>query len=564
MKKLPIAARLSLAWVLFLPVTHSQPNLRISRAGTNAVIAWPAASSGFTLQQMDGMTGSTGWTAVATSPLVVGDDNTFTWPATNVAGFFRLFCNPVNPDVPDNSFFDANCDGIDGDGSRAVFVAPPPFGSDANPGTMQQPLATVEKGIQLAGAATPVKDVYVARGTYTPAGTLALVSGVSLYGQYDGTTNWTRAATNITTINGAVTAVLAQNLAADTHVEGFYITAANATGLGLSSYGVRVVGGTGNLILRYNSITAGTGGDGIAGGSGADGPVGNPGLAGGPGSCDSNIPGGAGGPGGSSDCARTGGAGGKGGNFGANAGSAGSTGAGGTAGGGGGAGGDPGARGSDGANGVNGGDGSNGIPTTYWGSVAGDSYSPATGAVGISGGAGNGGGGGGGGGGQGCFFCNDGPGNGGGGGGAGGCAGQPGAGGGGGGGSFAVYLAGGRATIDGNVLRTSDGGRGGSGGRGGLGGSGGAAGLGSTVCTGEVGAGGNGGRGGDAGASGSGSGGPGGPSVGVLHTPTASVFVGANAIIKGLAGPGGPGGANAVLGAAPAGLPGVAVDVYPP
>jgi hypothetical protein len=562
MKKLQIAVLLLVGAAFFLPATLSQPNVRISRVGTNAVIAWPAPSSGFTLQQIDRIMGSTGWTTVATSPVLAGSDNTLTLPATNLTGFFRLLCNPVNPDVPDNAFFDSNCDGIDGDPSRAVFVASPPFGSDASPGTMLQPVATLEKGIQLAGAATPVKDVYAARGTYNSSGPLLLVSGVSLYGQYDGTTNWARAATNITTIEGDVTAILAQNLAAETHVEGFSVTSANATGPGLSSYGVRVVGGSGELVLRYNSIAAGAGAGGIAGAFGNDGTGGGPGMAGGPGDCNQNRPGGVGGPGGTSLCGRSGGSGGKGGDFGANAGSSGVSGVGGAAGGGGGAGGDPGTRGGDGVSGARGANGTNGIPASYWGTSVGGSYSPATGPSGTSGSHGNGGGGGGGGGGQGCFFCDTGPGNGGGGGGAGGCAGPPGSGGSGGGGSFAIFIASGRVTIDGNVLRTSDGGRGGTGGRGGLGGTGGGPGPGTTVCTGEVGAGGNGGRGGDAGASGSGSGGPGGPSVGVLHFST-SVTFGTNDILTGLGGPGGTGGANVVLGVAPNGLPGVSGKIIP-
>jgi len=544
------------------PKTFSQPNLRISLVGTNAVIVWPAPASGFFLQQITGAICSAGWTNIAQTPAVVAGENTVAVPTTNQTGFFRLFCSQADSDVPDNAYFDANCDGIDGDPSRAVFVAPPPFGSDANDGTMTRPVATLEKGIQLAGSLTPVKDIYVARGTYTPSGPLQLVSGVSLYGQYDGTTNWNRASTNVTAIQAAGTAVLAQNITSETHLEGFLITAANAAGPGFSSYGIRVEGGTGNLVVRYNFIVAGAGADGTTGNSGPDGANGNAGLAGGAGSCDANQPGGGGGGGGASACGRTGGSGGKGGNFGANPGTAGGPGTGGTPGGNGGTGGDPGTRGADGSPGANGSSGANGIPTTNWGAVAGAGYTPAGGAPGTIGGNGNGGGGGGGGGGQGCFFCDDGPGNGGGGGGAGGCAGTPGNGGQGGGGSFAVFVIGANATVDANVLQTIGGGRGGRGGSGGLGGAGGGGGLGGTVCTAQVGAGGNGGRGGIGGASGSGSGGPGGPSIGILHNSTANVAIGSNTFSIAPEGSGGAGGFNSILGTSPNGLPGVATNIF--
>src|SRR5690606_12700041 len=51
-------------------------------------------------------------------------------------------------DRPDDNFIDANCDGIDGDIAKAIFVSP--WGSDNNPGTMEAPVLTIAQGLRLA------------------------------------------------------------------------------------------------------------------------------------------------------------------------------------------------------------------------------------------------------------------------------------------------------------------------------------------------------------------------------------------------------------------------------
>ncbi|CAN0553334.1 unnamed protein product, partial [Laminaria digitata] len=51
-------------------------------------------------------------------------------------------CTISDPtDAPDPQFQDTNCDGIDGDRLRAVFVALPPVGDDANAGGAAAPVA---------------------------------------------------------------------------------------------------------------------------------------------------------------------------------------------------------------------------------------------------------------------------------------------------------------------------------------------------------------------------------------------------------------------------------------
>src|SRR3954471_6259240 len=81
----------------------------------------------------------------------------------------KIDCAPLDPavhpgavDKPDLNFEDTNCDGIDGDLSKAVFVAL--SGDDNAPGTLTNPKRTINAAITAANAANPKKDVYIAGG----------------------------------------------------------------------------------------------------------------------------------------------------------------------------------------------------------------------------------------------------------------------------------------------------------------------------------------------------------------------------------------------------------------
>ncbi len=462
-------------------------------------------------------------------------------------GSFAQTCPPR--DIPDNLFQDVNGDGIDGDSTKAIFVAV--TGNDTYTGTKQKPVKTIEKGIQLAALAG--KDVYVSMGTYILTAPLRIVSGVSLYGEFNCTAGWSRSATNTTIISGVQTAVYADSLNLDTHIEGFEIDAASAINAGESSYAVRINSGSAATILRFNTLKPGAGANGTIGNNGTAGASATSGSAGGLGSCDGSTPG-AGGVGGTSPCGQNGGAGGVGGSEGANAGANGTSGVGGAAGGVGGAGGNPGSQGGTGVAGSAGANGTNGTVAPSFGTITSAGlYIPSSGGNGIAGTNGNGGGGAGGGGGQGCTLCDNGSGNGGGGGGGGGCAGTVGTGGLSGGCSFGVLVNNAIAVIDRNKIMTGAGGTGAKGGNGGLGGVGGAGAAGGNTCTGEIGAGGYGGAGGNGGAAGSGAGGAGGASVGIYIAGTSTVQADTNYFTLGNGGASGFGGTNAILGNAPAG-----------
>ena len=207
---------------------------------------------------------------------------------------------PTVTDHPDHDFVDANCDGIDGDIAKSIFVAPPPLGVDTNAGTMAAPVATIAKGIQLA---TPQKyDVLVAFGTYNE--TVTMVAGVSVYGGYDSSDGWKRyhyTPVAATFVQGGVTAVKFQAIAEQTELQLVAVLSTKPVTSGASSIGISVVGSTGPILLTDCVVVAGNGADGTNGGNGTTGQVGGTGgnasgtTRGGQGSSPCGAPGGYGG-----------------------------------------------------------------------------------------------------------------------------------------------------------------------------------------------------------------------------------------------------------------------------
>ena len=495
---------------------------------------------------------------------------------------------PASTDDPDATYTDANCDGIDGDVTRGVFVA----GGGANTPSCglvsTSPCQTISYGIVRA-ATVGRNHVFVQAGTYTEV--VVLVNGINVWGGYDFA--WQRAGyaspghrveiigaqDNAAGGDGEYLAVRAHDLIVPVTLGDLVITGPTAFGEiggnGRSSYAVHVDAAT--VRLERVSITAGNGAPGAAGSAGTDAVIVDAqtymnGSRGGDGArpgdvCNASTRGG-GGPAGTNTCSATpssralnGGNGGRGGTqdtscaagqcvVGANCtatggdtgaaasyrnGSFGSPGSGGS-------GGDScGATGGGGpgeiANGPRGTAGSGAtINNGYWYALAG-----------TSGGTGeNGSGGGGGGGAGGCDSGTDAYGGGGGGGGAGGCAARGGGGGGGGGGSsFGVFTVGsGNVTIAGCTLARGNAGRGGDGGAGGRGQSGGAGNLGGANPGGGAAVPGVGGNGAHGGHGGGGGGGQGGRSVGLAWTPGSTVSHDCT-ITGGALGSGGTGGAHA-------------------
>ncbi len=486
--------------------------------------------------------------------------------------------HPNAVDFPDPNHVDANCDGIDGDKSVAVFVATTGFDS-AGCGTMAQPCQSVKQGVVVAQSGGK-RDVYVAAGAY--AGFTA-ADGINVFGGFDAT--WARSSANLVTLTGhmqtvpgfpdslAVTVVANglthQTILSDLTMVGGTAAGTDTTGTGRSSYVVLAhnVTGPGLLVLRSHLIL-GHGANGAKGAAGVDADSLSPGSAmnGGTGAdgaqysspCD-NTNFGTGGSAGTNASAGTsaGGKGGKGGTMDANCnpitpdfnatsgtqgdsaqivavgfghGGAGglgqtqcaATGAG-----------QPGLI----TNGVAGagGTGNGKLSSGLWVGASGDS-----GGVGA-----NGGGGGGGGGAGGCDNGTDSYGAGGGGGGAGGMAAVSGGrGGGAGGGAFGIYVLDAVVIANADTIAGGTGGTGGAGGDGGQGQSGGAGGLVGAHPNGAIA--GLGGAGGHGGHAGGGGGGAGGVVYGIYVATAGSTLTNTgNVFGPGAGGAGGTGGISA-------------------
>jgi len=454
-------------------------------------------------------------------------------------------------DEPDAGVIDANCDGIDGEIGKAIFVDTVQ-GSDGNSGLdMYNPKKSIQAGIN-AAAAVARDYVLVSAGTYNVS-YIQLASGVSIHGGYNAAAGWTRSRSHTTSIVGGSKPVRGDGIT-DVRLSLLDITAADEPANQGSSYAVWLANGSG-VKIEDCSIDAGRGGNGTDGNNGNSGSSGSAGWQGVPGcenssqfcgTCNRPI----GGQGGYSPAGRTGG---KGGDAGLSGGA-----------------GQAGANGYNDVNGgaggtwsngsscagyrivgypANGGDGSpgspgvNGVSGSSFGTASATGYLASNGGDGGDGEDGNGGGGGGGGhgGDVGC----DSYGSSGGGGGGGGARGNRGYRGTGAGGSFAVWLYHCNSiTINNCNISTSAGGAGGRAGTGGTGGAGGSGGAGGAYGgpdeQDDGGCGGWGGNGGNAGRGGHGGGGGGGPSIGIVIA--GSTFVATGNVYN--IGPGGSGGAS--------------------
>ena len=419
----------------------------------------------------------------------------------------------------------------------AVYVSP--GGSDSNPGTQSQPVKTINHGIALAAAQSPPDRVDVQEGTYDEA-TLNLATGVGIYGGYN--SDWVRSPSNVTTIEGAPQAALADDVTGATLDQ---LTLEATAGPNGTAYGLRAINGS-QVTLNNVVIDAGTGvggapggpsiggAVGLNGGNGGDGVSGCGGGLGGPGGFGHGYDGGAGGTSGCGQGAEGG------------AGQPGSGPGGGLPGSGGSAGGCLGCNGGNGgagSAGANGSPGPNGAGGPDFLGLAGSTWQAFGATDGGTGQDGSGGGGGGGGGGDTVFVFpsyTDESGGGGGGGGAGGQGGGSGQAGQPGGGSFGIYLWNSSVDVNGSTITASDGGAGGNGSPGGQGGFGGLGGQGGFAGETDAGNGGNGGHGGNGGIGGAGGGGCGGPSIAIFDGGTSTATVdGSSSLSFGAGGAGG-------------------------
>jgi hypothetical protein len=189
------------------------------------------------------------------------------------SGWSTTCAPPSGTDVPDDNYTDDNCDGIDGDVTKGIFVAKAAASAvdDATCGTLAKPCKSINWGISQA-ANSAMRFVYVQAAVYNEE--VVLFNGIDVVGGYD--TNWQRAARGTAghdvVITGAFdsteqqfVSVLAHSLAANTTVRDLDIYGPNANdGLhpGLSSYAVHA--SQAKLTLHRVGVFGGNGADGKA------------------------------------------------------------------------------------------------------------------------------------------------------------------------------------------------------------------------------------------------------------------------------------------------------------
>jgi hypothetical protein len=165
-------------------------------------------------------------------------------------------------DLPDDAFEDTNCDGIDGDASQAVFVAP--TGSAEGDGTIDEPLNSIAQAVAVAAAQN--KDVYVCVGEYAESVTIA-DTAVSLYGGYLCDDGWRRSEARAEVSSPTPRALVIRDVVEPVVVDRMAFRSAGATESGDSSIGAFVVGAQNVTLSRVEFVA----GDGAAGLDGADG-----------------------------------------------------------------------------------------------------------------------------------------------------------------------------------------------------------------------------------------------------------------------------------------------------
>ncbi|MEM7153616.1 MAG: hypothetical protein AAF799_12290 [Myxococcota bacterium] len=183
-------------------------------------------------------------------------------------------------DEPDLRGLDTDGDGIDGSVPCSVFVDSS-TGDDTNDGlTMDTPVATLSRGIELAADSGSFLAVLVTAGTYEES--VSLASGVGVYGGYASGT-WTRDFDPTIIQSNESPTVAASALTLPTRLQALTIRGPNLESGGQASIAVLAVDiDEGMLSVDACTIEGGQGGDGE---DGFDGAAGGDGSLGGDSAC---------------------------------------------------------------------------------------------------------------------------------------------------------------------------------------------------------------------------------------------------------------------------------------
>ncbi len=191
-------------------------------------------------------------------------------------------CTITGGDVPDLSFADSDCDGIDGTIDAAIFVSI--LGDDNAFGTREAPFRSVARALS-AAAATGKTEIYVSTGFFDIAQGLnaeqaaavaghpglLVPDGVSIYGGYN-PYSWSRSAMTQqvrTVIGGDAVVLRYEHLNADTVLQNLAVEATDATRAGSSSVAVVALDVGDHLKLTGVLLAAGNGANGLDGVNGS-------------------------------------------------------------------------------------------------------------------------------------------------------------------------------------------------------------------------------------------------------------------------------------------------------
>jgi hypothetical protein len=161
-------------------------------------------------------------------------------------------------DDPDDDFKDSNCDGIDGDKTKAIFVAP--TGSDSAAGTIDAPVSTIGKALTMASAAK--KDVFICNDTY--AENVTITAGIRLFGGYDCKAGWKRTTDKPSIAPQSGKALVIRGLQDAVKIDRIGLVAQDATSPGESSIAAFIVASP-SVSLSHVDFHAGAGADGKPG-----------------------------------------------------------------------------------------------------------------------------------------------------------------------------------------------------------------------------------------------------------------------------------------------------------
>ncbi|MGC8927496.1 MAG: choice-of-anchor D domain-containing protein [Myxococcota bacterium] len=178
-------------------------------------------------------------------------------------------------DEPDDGFIDANCDGIDGEITKGLFVDVQ-GGSDSNDGSINNPLKTIGAAIAKAGSIPQVKYILVSEGNYYE--NFSLNKAVGIYGGYSRSNNWSRSDSYKVNIYPSQEGILVSNVSSTLLFDRLNIASRDAADASSSSYGMKIINSS-NMKIHKCSIKAGRGANGVAGTNGDNGTSNDPSTA---------------------------------------------------------------------------------------------------------------------------------------------------------------------------------------------------------------------------------------------------------------------------------------------